>query len=164
MAPQYCGALGKRANCKVAVSVHAAADAASCLLQRRLFLPQEWTSVTARRALARILADAMHREKWRLALDTLVGWGMRPPVVVADAVYGTNTHLRTACPSVGSPTPWPSARTWRISYMTTADRLPVLEAWLHEKHPYDVPQWITLPVTGGSEAYLSWVVEETHSQ
>lgn len=96
MAPQYCGALGKRANCKVAVSVHAAADAASCLLQRRLFLPQEWTSVTARRALARILADAMHREKWRLALDTLVGWGMRPPVVVADAVYGTNTHLRTA--------------------------------------------------------------------
>ena len=36
--------------------------------------------------------------------------------------------------------------------------------WLHEKHPYDVPQWVTLPVTGGSEAYLSWVVEETHPQ
>ncbi len=26
---------------------------------------------------------------------------------------------------------------------------------------YDVPEWITLPVTGGSEPYLSWVVEET---
>lgn len=25
----------------------------------------------------------------------------------------------------------------------------------------DVPQWITLPVTDGSEAYLSWVAEET---
>ncbi len=23
------------------------------------------------------------------------------------------------------------------------------------------PQWVTLPVTGGSEAYLSWVVDET---
>lgn len=37
--------------------------------------------------------------KWRLALDmldTLAGWGMKPPVVVADAAYGTNTHLRTA--------------------------------------------------------------------
>ena len=54
-----------------------------------------------------------------------------------------------------------TAQEWRISYMTTADRLPALEAWLHEQHPYDVPQWITLPVTGGSEAYLSWVVEET---
>ncbi|UUN25164.1 divalent-cation tolerance protein CutA [Streptomyces sp. FIT100] len=54
-----------------------------------------------------------------------------------------------------------TAQEWRISYMTTTDRLPELEAWLHEHHPYDVPQWITLPVTGGSEAYLSWVVQET---
>lgn len=27
-------------------------------------------------------------------LDTLAYWGMRPPVVVADAAYGTNAHLR----------------------------------------------------------------------
>ncbi|MER7840114.1 divalent-cation tolerance protein CutA [Streptomyces sp. NPDC096040] len=56
-----------------------------------------------------------------------------------------------------------AAREWRISYMTTTDRLPALEAWVHEKHSYEVPQWITLPVTGGSEAYLSWVFEETES-
>ncbi|MFC7845790.1 divalent-cation tolerance protein CutA [Streptomyces sp. NPDC057382] len=54
-----------------------------------------------------------------------------------------------------------TAQEWRISCMTMTDRLPQLEAWLSEEHPYDVPQWITLPVTGGSEAYLSWVVEET---
>ncbi|MES9558006.1 MULTISPECIES: divalent cation tolerance protein CutA [unclassified Streptomyces] len=54
-----------------------------------------------------------------------------------------------------------TAQEWRISYMTTADRLAALETWIHEKHPYDVPQWITLPVTGGSAAYLSWVVDET---
>jgi periplasmic divalent cation tolerance protein len=48
-----------------------------------------------------------------------------------------------------------AAQEWRISYMTSADRLPALEAWVHENHPYDVPQWVTLPVTGGSEAYLS---------
>ncbi|MFE6165868.1 divalent-cation tolerance protein CutA [Streptomyces sp. NPDC056486] len=54
-----------------------------------------------------------------------------------------------------------TAQEWRISYKTTTDRLPELGAWVAQQHPYDVPEWITLPVTGGSEAYLSWVVEET---
>ncbi|WP_435835612.1 transposase [Streptomyces avermitilis] len=80
------------------VSIRAGA-VSSCPLQWRLFLPQERASDTARRALARIPADVTHRKKWRLALDmldTLPGWGMKPPVVVADAAYGTNAHLRTA--------------------------------------------------------------------
>lgn len=97
VAPQYCGALGKRANCQVAVSVHAASDTASCPLQWRLFLPKEWCSDTGRRTATRIPPEARHRKKWRLALDmldTLAGWGMGPPVVVADAAYGTNAHLR----------------------------------------------------------------------
>jgi len=54
-----------------------------------------------------------------------------------------------------------TAREWRISYKTTTDRLPELEAWVTGQHSYDVPEWITLPVTGGSDAYLSWVAEET---
>ncbi|MEU3964788.1 IS701 family transposase [Streptomyces buecherae] len=97
VAPQYCGALGKRANCQVAVSVHAASDTASCPLQWRLFLPKEWDADTGRRTATRIPPEVTHREKWRLALDmldTLADWGMRPPVVVADAAYGTNAHLR----------------------------------------------------------------------
>jgi len=36
--------------------------------------------------------------------------------------------------------------------MTAADRHPALEAWLHEQHPYDVPRWITLPVTCAAAA------------
>lgn len=54
-----------------------------------------------------------------------------------------------------------TAREWRISYKTTTARLPELEAWVAEQHPYDVPEWITLPVSGGSEAYLGWVAGET---
>ncbi|WP_405961414.1 IS701 family transposase [Streptomyces sp. NBC_00024] len=99
VAPQYCDALGKRANCQVAVSIHAATDTASCPLQWRMFLPKVWASDTVRRALTRIPANVTHREKWRLALDmldTLAGWGMTPPVVVADAAYGTNARLRAA--------------------------------------------------------------------
>ncbi|WP_405914651.1 IS701 family transposase [Streptomyces sp. NBC_00728] len=99
VAPQYCGALGKRANCQVAVSVHAVSDTASCPLQWRLFLPADWASDSHRRARTVIPPEVTHREKWRLALDmldTLADWGMTPPAVVADAAYGTNAHLRAA--------------------------------------------------------------------
>ncbi|MEV0445971.1 divalent-cation tolerance protein CutA [Streptomyces spectabilis] len=57
-----------------------------------------------------------------------------------------------------------TATEWRISYKTTTDRLPELEAWVAQEHSYEVPEWITLPVTGGSEAYLSWVVDESAAQ
>ncbi|MFE3555910.1 divalent-cation tolerance protein CutA [Streptomyces sp. NPDC059193] len=54
-----------------------------------------------------------------------------------------------------------TATEWRISYKTTRDRLPALAAWVTQEHSYDVPEWIVLPVEGGSGAYLSWVAEET---
>ncbi|MFJ9434750.1 divalent-cation tolerance protein CutA [Streptomyces sp. NPDC101490] len=54
-----------------------------------------------------------------------------------------------------------TAKEWRISFKTTSERLPELAAWVAEHHSYDVPEWITLPVAGGSDAYLTWVAEET---
>lgn len=36
-------------------------------------------------------------------LDTLAGWGMTPPVVVADAAYDTNAGLRAALATRGLP-------------------------------------------------------------
>ncbi|MFI6588650.1 IS701 family transposase [Embleya sp. NPDC050493] len=97
VAPQYCGALGKQANCQVAVSVHAVSDTASCPLQWRLFLPPEWDTDMERRLRTGVPDAVRHREKWQLALDALdevTGWGMRPPVVVADAGYGQNALFR----------------------------------------------------------------------
>ncbi|CAM5552157.1 Transposase IS701-like DDE domain-containing protein OS=Streptomyces griseomycini OX=66895 GN=FHS37_006723 PE=4 SV=1 [Streptomyces griseomycini] len=97
VAPQHCGATGKRANCQVAVSFHATSDTASCPLQRRLSLPEEWAVDTDRRTATRIPPGIAHREKRRLALgllDELADWGMDPPVVVVDAAYGPNAHLR----------------------------------------------------------------------
>lgn len=54
-----------------------------------------------------------------------------------------------------------TAQEWRISYKTTTDRLPELAAWVAQEHGYDVPEWVVLPITGGSEAYLAWVAEES---
>src|SRR5438132_6983286 len=41
---QYCGALGKRANCQVAVSIHYVSPQGHYPLALRLYLPQGWTS------------------------------------------------------------------------------------------------------------------------
>ena len=42
VARQYSGTLGKVANCQIAVSVHAATEKASAVLDWRLFLPTSW--------------------------------------------------------------------------------------------------------------------------
>ena len=54
VARQSCGALGKLANCQVAVSLHRAGERAgeSRPLSWRLFLPEGWTADPARRATA----------------------------------------------------------------------------------------------------------------
>lgn len=44
---------------------------------------------------------------------------------------------------------------------TTAGRIPDLERRLRELHPYDVPEFIVLPLTGGSADYLDWVRAST---
>ena len=104
VAHQYCGALGKQANCQVAVSVHAVTDVASCPLQWRLFVNQDWADDTKRREKTGVPEEVGHREKWRLALDVLdelAGWALVPPVVVADAGYGQNAEFRAGLDARG---------------------------------------------------------------
>jgi SRSO17 transposase len=102
VARQYSGALGKVGNCQIGVSINAASAEASCPLDWRLFIPKEWDDPGEfnqdRRAKARLPEDVHHVEKWRLALvmiDELIGWGIKPPVVLGDGAYGDITELRT---------------------------------------------------------------------
>jgi SRSO17 transposase len=99
VARQYCGTLGKTANCQVIVSVNAVTDRASCPLDWRLFVPEEWDADAERRGRAKIPDQVRHREKWRLALDMLdelVEWGLARRVVQADGGYGDITAFRVA--------------------------------------------------------------------
>jgi SRSO17 transposase len=99
VARQYCGVLGKTANCQVLVSVNAVTDRASCPLGWRLFLPEEWDADAERRKRAKIPEQVRHREKWRLALDVLdelLEWGLERRVVQSDGGYGDITAFRVA--------------------------------------------------------------------
>lgn len=98
VARQYCGALGKVANCQVGVSIDAATDGASCPLDWRLFLPEEWDQDRERRSRAHVPDEVCHEPKWRLALemiDELRAWGLEPPVILGDGGFGDITELRT---------------------------------------------------------------------
>jgi SRSO17 transposase len=102
VARQYCGALGKVGSCQLGVSINAASEQASCPIDWRLFIPEEWDESSEfnndRRAKAHLPDDVHHKEKWRLALemiDELIAWGLVPPVVLGDGAYGDVTGLRT---------------------------------------------------------------------
>jgi periplasmic divalent cation tolerance protein len=43
-----------------------------------------------------------------------------------------------------------------------ADRYDELAAFITERHSYDEPEIVALPIVTGSPAYLKWMWEETH--
>ena len=44
---------------------------------------------------------------------------------------------------------------------TTVGRLKALERHIRDEHSYDLPEFLVLPVAGGSREYLDWVEEGT---
>ena len=105
-ARQYCGALGKVANCQVAVTAALWTGRRAWPLGALLYLPEAWTSDPARRAAARIPATTTFREKWRLAVTLMQrtrAAGFTLTAVVADAEYGDNGTVRQVLHRAGLP-------------------------------------------------------------
>lgn len=50
---------------------------------------------------------------------------------------------------------------WRLEVKTAADRVVALREHITAHHSYDVPEFVVLPVSGGSDDYLAWVTSET---
>src|SRR4051794_11467067 len=99
---QYCGQLGKRDNCQVAVSLSLANHAASLPVAWRLYLPLEWTADAERRAAAGIPETIGFLTKPEIALEQIrAAWaaGLPRGVVLMDAGDGTNTWL---CEAIGA--------------------------------------------------------------
>ena len=45
----------------------------------------------------------------------------------------------------------------QVILKTTLDRVPALWTRLKDLHPYDVPEFIVLPIIDGSDNYLNWI-------
>ena len=96
VARQYCGALGKTANCQVAVTVALWTGVRAWLLGAHLYLPEEWLT-PPQRARARIPDTVAFRPKGQLALTLwrqVRAAGFDITAVVGDAEFGNNATLR----------------------------------------------------------------------
>jgi SRSO17 transposase len=94
---QYCGQLGKQANCQVVVTLSIANHHASLPIAYRLYLPEAWVGDAARRKKARIPEEISFQTKPEIALDQVraaCAAGVARGVVLMDASYGSNSALR----------------------------------------------------------------------
>ena len=94
---QYCGQLGKRANCQALISLTLARGEVPVGVGLRLFLPEDWCANAERRAAAGVPEAISFRPKWAIALDEIDrvrASGGRFGCVLADAEYGKAAEFR----------------------------------------------------------------------
>jgi SRSO17 transposase len=101
---QYCGQLGKQANCQVAVTLSIANHHASLPIAYQLYLPRAWSDDAARRQEAHIPHAVRFKTKPQIALEQIsaaLKAGVAPGAVLMDASYGANSALRQAIAGLG---------------------------------------------------------------
>jgi SRSO17 transposase len=96
---QYCGQLGKKANCQVAVTVHYVSPKGHFPAALRLYLPKSWTTAPGRLQAAGVPESCREETtKGQIALellDQVRGEGVLPgDVVITDAGYGVSQPFR----------------------------------------------------------------------
>lgn len=130
---QYCGQLGKRANCQAGVFLGYVSSQGFTLLDRRLYLPEEWVrsaQYAERREKCGVPSDVAFRTKNELAWDMLESLARERSVphrwVACDEAFGRDTVLLDRIAGLGL---------WYVAEVPKDTRV-----WL-ERPATDVPAW-----------------------
>jgi SRSO17 transposase len=99
VAQQYCGAIGKNANCQLNVQLTASNGVVAAPVAARLFLPESWASDWVRRSKAGVPEQISYATKAEIALQ-LIDQALNDHVpqgpILADCVYGDSQPFRQA--------------------------------------------------------------------
>jgi SRSO17 transposase len=171
VSPQYCGALGKVANCQIGVFLAYISPRGRALVDERLWLPEEWTKDPARCKAAGVPEEeCVYRSKWELALEELraakKGGFLTVEWVVADDAYGESPGFRDGVAAEGwhyvaevpSTTPvWPEDATWITPPYSGSGRQPKARPVIAERQQVReraaaLPAQAWQPVTVGEGA------------
>lgn len=125
---QYCGEVGKRANCQAGVFLGYASRHGYTLLDRRLYLPAEWVAdaaYAARREACGVPAGTIFRTKTELGAAMIravrQAGTLRCRWVACDEGFGRDTAL--------------------------LDQIADLGLWYYAEVPHDTRVWLERPVT-----------------
>jgi SRSO17 transposase len=166
---QYCGASGKIDNCQIGVFLSWQTSKGHALIDRALYLPEQWAEDKERRQEAGVPEEVAFAPKPTLArrmVERALRAGVRPNWIVADCVYGGDGKLRffleeaeqpyvmavTSTQSVCIGFEKKAARTflsrlepgsWRTISAGAGTKGPRLFDWaaLRLNHPYDPSRW-----------------------
>jgi SRSO17 transposase len=106
VAHQYCGQLGKTANCQVAVTLSIANEHVSLPIAYRLYLPEEWANDPERRKSVGVPDAISFKTKPSMALEQIRAAhaaGIPCGVLLGDAGYGNDTMFRDELTAMGVP-------------------------------------------------------------
>ena len=94
---QYCGAVGKQANCQVSVELVVSNGCVAAPIGGRLYLPQSWAEKPERRAKAGVPPEIRFATKSQIALQLIeqaLADQVAPAPVLGDAAYGDSFAFR----------------------------------------------------------------------
>jgi SRSO17 transposase len=132
VAAQYCGTVGKIANCQVGVFLAYATQAGPVLLDRELFLPQEWAADLPRRQEAGVPEEVAATSVPKPALGKRLlarafAAGVQAAWVTADTVYGGTYDVRRYLEERAQPFVLAVPSTQRVGLSAKAEQ--VVAAW-----------------------------------
>ena len=125
---QYCGALGKTANCQVAVTLDLGTEESSTPLDWALYLPEPWINDPVRRKDAGVPEEITFKTKTELALDLIDevrAWGLHDRLVLSDSGYGDAYEFRH------------ELRSRELDYVVQVSG--DLTGWTEDPHPSEPP-------------------------
>ena len=100
MARQYCGRLGKVANCPAGMFLAYVSPLGRALVDKRLYLPESWTADKDRCAAAAVPEERVsYRSKTELALEL---GNLRAGWVAGDDAFGMSPSFREGLAALGT--------------------------------------------------------------
>lgn len=109
---------------------------------------------------------------FRLARLMFIAWTTVADRATADQLAAESVRERLAvCVQVEGPVTshyrWQGAQEaateFRLMFKASTAQLPALARWLHERHPYETPEWIVVRCEQVGEKYLSWAMRTLDS-
>jgi periplasmic divalent cation tolerance protein len=95
----------------------------------------------------------------------LIAWTTVPNLLAANELAAAIIKARlAACVQVEGPITshyvWEGveekAEEYRLTIKTLPAQAEALQLWIHERHPYQIPEWVVVQAEHVSEKYLSW--------